>query len=88
MQPPGTGPWRPSRAKETAMLNLQSWDWIVIFLIVLLIFGGRKIPELARSLGKGVREFRKAKDGVEESLARDADAAQPAKGDAQDKPGA
>jgi len=37
------------------MLNLQSWDWVVIFLIVLLIFGGRKIPEIGRSLGRGIR---------------------------------
>jgi len=50
------------------MLNLQSWDWVVIFLIVLLIFGGRKIPEIGRSLGRGIREFKKAKDGVAASI--------------------
>lgn len=33
-------------------------QWLVIALIVLLLFGGRKIPELMRGLGKGVREFR------------------------------
>lgn len=50
------------------MFNLQTWDWIVIFLIALLIFGGKRIPEIARGLGKGIREFKKAKDGIEESI--------------------
>jgi sec-independent protein translocase protein TatA len=38
-------------------------DLIIILLIVLLLFGGAKIPELARGLGKGIREFNKAKNG-------------------------
>jgi sec-independent protein translocase protein TatA len=36
---------------------------ILILVVVLLLFGGRKIPELMRGLGKGVREFKDAKDG-------------------------
>ena len=48
---------------QEAMLGYQ--DLIVIFLIVLLLFGGSKIPELARGLGKGIREFKDAKDGAE-----------------------
>jgi len=39
------------------------YEWILIILVVLLLFGGRKIPELMRGLGKGIREF---KDGVKE----------------------
>ncbi len=50
------------------MFNLQGWDWFIIFLIVLLIFGGRKIPEIAKGIGKGLREFKKAKDGIADSL--------------------
>ena len=41
---------------------------LLIFLLVLLIFGGRKIPEVARGLGKGIREFKKAKDEISGSL--------------------
>ena len=37
------------------------WQIILIVLVVLLLFGGKKIPELMRGLGKGVREF---KDGI------------------------
>lgn len=37
------------------------WQIVLIVLVVLLLFGGKKIPELMRGLGKGVREF---KDGI------------------------
>lgn len=36
---------------------------LVILLIVLLLFGGKKIPELMRGLGRGMKEFKDAKDG-------------------------
>lgn len=39
------------------------WEILVIALIVLLLFGGKKIPELMSGIGKGVREFRKAANG-------------------------
>jgi len=35
---------------------------IIILIVVLLLFGGKKIPELARGIGKGIRDFRKAAD--------------------------
>jgi len=40
----------------------------VVFLIVLLLFGGNKIPELMRGLGKGIREFNNAKSSVEDEI--------------------
>lgn len=36
------------------------WEWILIILLVLVFFGAKKIPELARGLGKGIREFKDA----------------------------
>jgi len=40
----------------------------LILLVVLILFGGQKIPELMRGLGKGIREFKKARDGVDEEV--------------------
>jgi sec-independent protein translocase protein TatA len=37
----------------------QGMDWVWILLIVLVIFGGRKLPDLAKNLGKGLSEFKK-----------------------------
>ena len=37
-------------------------EWIIILVVVLLLFGGKKLPELFRGLGKGVHEFKKAKE--------------------------
>ena len=39
------------------------YEVLLILLVVLLIFGGRKIPELAKGLGKGIREFKNATEG-------------------------
>jgi len=43
-------------------------EWILIVIVVLLMFGGKKIPELMRGLGKGVREFKDAKGNVEKEI--------------------
>lgn len=43
-------------------------EWIMIILVVLLFFGGRKIPELMRGIGKGVREFNDAKTNLQGEL--------------------
>ncbi len=43
-------------------------EWILIVLAVLILFGGRKIPEFMRGLGKGMREFKDAKDNVKSEI--------------------
>lgn len=61
--------------------NLAGPDMIIIFLIVLIMFGAKKLPELAKGLGQAVREFSKAKDDMNSELHRsvsvDAPAAHP-----------
>jgi sec-independent protein translocase protein TatA len=49
------------------------WEWILIILVVVLLFGGRKIPELMKGLGQGISEFKKAKNGNNESTNKPAD---------------
>lgn len=43
-------------------------EWITILLVVVVLFGGKKIPELAKGLGKGIREFNDAKEGVKAEM--------------------
>ena len=45
-------------------MGLGWQELFIIFLIVLLVFGARRIPDIARSLGKASREFKKAKDEI------------------------
>ena len=47
------------------------WEWIVIFLVLLLLFGAKRLPDLARGLGKGISEFRKAAKEVSEEIKQD-----------------
>ena len=51
-----------------ALLNLGTGEIIAIVLVILLLFGGRKIPELMRGLGKGVKSFKQGMNEVEEEL--------------------
>ncbi len=43
-------------------------EWILIVLAVLILFGGRKIPEFMRGLGRGIREFNDAKTNVKKEI--------------------
>ena len=43
-------------------------EWIFIILAVIILFGGKKIPELARGIGKGIRDFKDAKEGVKDEI--------------------
>jgi sec-independent protein translocase protein TatA len=43
-------------------------EMLLIFFLILMLFGGQKMPELARGLGKAIREFKKATAGVEEEI--------------------
>lgn len=51
--------------------NLGTGEILIIALVVLLLFGGKKIPELMRGLGKGVRSFKDGMNDVEKTLKED-----------------
>lgn len=57
-----------------AMIPLLSmpggWEWIIILVVVLLLFGGKKIPELMKGVGKGVRSFKDGLNDVQDEIKR------------------
>jgi len=53
-----------------SIMNLMGPDMMVILLIVLLLFGAKKLPELARGMGRAVKEFSAAKDEIEKGLSQ------------------
>lgn len=50
------------------IFGMGTQEIIVVALILLLLFGGKKIPELMRGLGRGVKEFNSAKDGIKDEF--------------------
>jgi len=54
-------------------LMIMGWQWIAILVVVLLLFGGKKIPELMQGLGKGMSAFKKGLNEVEEEMNKPAD---------------
>jgi sec-independent protein translocase protein TatA len=60
-----------------AILDLGGPEVLLILLVALLLFGSQRLPDLARSLGKSIREFKKATSGLEEELKRAMEAPPP-----------
>ncbi len=51
--------------KLTLLAIPGGMEWVLIAIVVLLLFGGKKIPELMRGLGKGISEFKKGKNEID-----------------------
>ena len=49
-------------------LVIGTWEWVIIALVILLLFGGKKIPELMKGLGKGVKSFKEGMHNVEDEV--------------------
>ena len=49
-------------------MSLGPWEIVLILLVIILIFGGKKIPELARGFGKGLREFNKTTREIKDEV--------------------
>ena len=56
-----------------SILNLVGPDMIVVLFIVVLLFGAKKLPELARGMGRAVKEFSAARDEIERGLGQSVD---------------
>lgn len=50
------------------LINLNGWEIPIILLFILILFGGKKIPEFMRGLGKGINSFKKGLNDLEEDI--------------------
>ena len=50
------------------LLMPSGWEFFVILFVILLLFGGKKIPELMRGVGKGIKEFNSARNTIENEI--------------------
>jgi sec-independent protein translocase protein TatA len=46
----------------------QGWEWIILLVVVLLVFGGKKIPELMKGIGKGIKGFKDGMRDIEDEI--------------------
>lgn len=50
------------------LINLNGWEIPIIVLVILILFGGKKIPEFMKGLGKGINSFKKGLNDIEEDI--------------------
>lgn len=55
------------------MLNMGMWDWAIVGGIILLLFGGKKLPELAKGIGKSITSFKQGLKEVQSDITKDID---------------
>ena len=55
-------------------MSLGPWEIALVILVIIILFGGKKLPELARGLGLGLREFKKAKQDIKDEVQNVTDA--------------
>lgn len=52
-------------------INLNGWEIPIIVIVILILFGGKKIPEFMKGLGKGINSFKKGLNDIEEDIKSD-----------------
>jgi sec-independent protein translocase protein TatA len=53
--------------------NFRGWEWIIVGVAILLLFGGKRIPDLMRNLGKGIRGFKEGLNDMKDEINRPLD---------------
>ena len=56
---------------NTLLINLNGWEIPIIVLVILILFGGKKIPEFMKGLGKGINSFKRGLNDIEEDIKTD-----------------
>jgi len=59
--------------------GLRGWEWIVIALVVLLLFGAKRIPSMMRNIGKGIHSFKQGIEDAKQEINREVQRAEPEK---------
>jgi sec-independent protein translocase protein TatA len=67
------------------MGTLSIWHWLIVILVIVLLFGSKKIPDLAKGIGQGLREFKKALKEDEKEAPKEGTAAKDSSTDKPDK---
>ena len=62
---------------QLAFFNLGPWEILLVLIVVLVLFGAKRLPELARGLGLGINEFRDAVDSSKKEIMDAVDSEQP-----------
>jgi sec-independent protein translocase protein TatA len=57
--------------------GISIWELLILLVVLLLIFGAKRLPEMGRSLGKGMREFKDSVTGVEEAVTTERNSPEP-----------
>ena len=70
------------------MGSMSVWHWLIVLLVIVLLFGAKKIPELAKGLGSGIRTFKKELDKDQDDVAKkdNADVTQTTSKEAKSEP--
>jgi len=64
-------------------MSLGPWEIALVILVIIVLFGGKKLPELARGLGLGLREFKKAKQEIKDEVKNVTDEAEDSEKEAE-----
>ncbi len=67
------------------MFGMGPWELLVVFLVILLLFGAKRLPEIAQGLGKGIREFKKSMKDTTDEIKGSIDATDAGRGDSEKK---
>jgi sec-independent protein translocase protein TatA len=55
---------QPLLQRWESFMSISGVEWVLIFVVALLLFGPKKLPELGRAVGKGIREFKRGMNGL------------------------